>query len=1120
MPNDLLDKEKSAGDSQSSDAEQDEKSAIQQRYDREFASLTDPEHYEKDAKEPQDQVGKGFTGSGPAAGKKKSNKDGGSGFRKRVGKALSGMTPRQKIAAWTGLISAIVGLFAGGFSLLNLLNVFQLDHFLNNVEAKGFMRYQVDMEGRSNHWISAYLMLRLAEVEDPSLKPANRDNILFRANKLDMSNPAFTWYKAMRGGRFSPLNDYVTQFEEDLLERYDIKFASIACRGRIVGNDCVPGGNVVRFRPAIITIKDQEIRFDLTDAEIRAIENGDVNGFNNRLRQFIDVDVMANDKVARRVIAAAVKANTKWYQVIKRFFLRKAIQNMTGVRDWRFFETKRLPCVYSPTQLQTKDECAELRRSIFNKIIAKTFPESMTGGKVIQCIFGITSCRTTTDPNDPENRSSLAPLAEDCGQSTNPDCRTSSTDEEGNGVNRDRNAQEGLEEGVRGDGGDNSNSITKKITMKILTKLNGPLSVVSIIDQLNIIDKNIKNGSLSSMVYMARATQAIGLFTTLGIMRDQMRTGEVQAEEVNAAMEFINSAGNSEGWQEVIASGDKNVVSAAEFTTTNSKTEYCKPEFQEKLIQPENREVATRQFHWLCPGEKIGGDNLAKSVEDGWNNSVGAILAPILTLYNKSGLSKVMGWFNSALDAIFEHTIAPIMKSILSATGLGDKIEDLMAWMTTKVAAILGAGPALSENAPGGVVANHAIMGATAAAEFAARHQGAAETTPQTSRESNERVAAYLEEKRSSASAFEKYLALSNPDSAAAKGLFAIANGGIRKTFMATLSSLFSGSLFTPQTEAATGPGYAAANFAGVQTYDFPAHCSSLKIPANVVKLDIASLGANDTRRNYFPLFMTPLSATNAEDLGLIKPEDITWELVKSHEQFTNKLYDNAGDDNAKLKKIKKVWSCALLDSAIRGGLGAAQNPSTLDENTYGYGFGSGGLTTQGAVGDIPAGSTQELAQRILDHPNISFQVMPVQENYMKRIASTGKGDTCGSPTVSPTLLGVILALAEKYKIVVGVVVDGHSCNNGFHPKGMAVDLNGVNPINGTGGTGNRIEWSAQEQGILKRFYEDAGPLLSKAGGGGLGQIGCFKGTKPTKATGVAYFNDTCHHIHMDVGKR
>jgi hypothetical protein len=1047
-----------------------------------------------------DKLGKGFTGTG-------SNNDSpakSGGFRKQFGKITKGLSRKQKIAAWTGLITAIVGLFTGGFTFFNILHIFQLDNLMNGIEKSGFIRYQVDMDGRSNKWIAAYLTLRLAEVEDPALKPADRDNILFRSNTIRSDNPALEWYKLMRGGKFSPGEDYVTKFEQDLYEKEGIKFVSIACRGTIKNNECLPGGNVVRFRPAKIIVKDGAVTFNPTEAEIRAIENGDVNGFNNRLRQFIDVDIMNSDKAGRKAIKEAVKANTKPYQVIKRYYLRKSIQNMTGIRDWRFFE-------------KTRDTLSEKRTSIRNKIIAKALPESTKSGKLIQCMFGITSCKATTDPSDPESKSPVAPLPEDCNTSSNPECKTSVVDENGNAQTKDNNAADGLTDGVKDSDLDiSTKSFTKKILLKVLDKLNIATSIVSTIDTLNTINTTVGTGALSAMVYMARSQQAQGMYATAGIMRDQIKTGEVNSQEVNEAMEVFSNAGQSEGWQTVAAKGDSSLVSAAsEFQTTDRKSVYCSDEHQEEMLLPKNAEKAKGEYHWLCDNEKIGGDNLAKSIEDGWNNSIGIILSPILAIYNGSGLATVTGWFNKAIEATLGKVISAATKNILSALGLQDNVNDLMAWLTAKAASILGAGPAMSEAAPAGVYANHILMGASAAAESAARNQGAAETNSFTASASRQNVAAFLGEEQQSMSPFEKYLSLSNPKSAASQGLFAVLDGGLRKTFTSTLGSIFSGSIFAQKTKAANDDGYAAAKFSGVETYDFPASCTA----PGYKKITETTL-LNDPARNYDPLTISPQSSTNADDLGLIPSEELTWDLVTSSDRFYARLYqgDRSPDE---LKTIKKVYNCALLDSSIRGGLGALQNPKTLGENAYGYGF-TGEAGTTSNVGDIPTGTTQELAQKILDNNNISFQIMPEQENAMKYIRDTGHARQCGAPNVSPTLLGVILALAEKYKIVIGVVVDDHGCDGGFHPKGMAVDLNGVNPLVGSGGTGDHIRWTSSEINILKSFYNDAGQTLKSAGGGGLGQVNCFANfsIKPTTASGVSYFDDTCNHLHMDVGKR
>jgi hypothetical protein len=174
--------------------------------------------------------------------------------------------------------------------------------------------------------------------------------------------------------------------------------------------------------------------------------------------------------------------------------------------------------------------------------------------------------------------------------------------------------------------------------------------------------------------------------------------------------------------------------------------------------------------------------------------------------------------------------------------------------------------------------------------------------------------------------------------------------------------------------------------------------------------------------------------------------------------------------------------------------------------------------TTLGSLGNIPTGTAQQLAQQILNNGNIDFQ-LPEEEKAMQIIASTGKATQCGAPAISPKLLGVILAIASKYKIVIGVLTDGHDCNGGQHPAGKAVDINGVNSLTGSDGTGRFItQDNYNSSAILKQFYTDMGNLLAQAGGGGMGQFPCFAASnRPTKNDNVQYFPDTCNHLHVDV---
>jgi hypothetical protein len=194
------------------------------------------------------------------------------GLGKNLMNRFQGLSPRKKWATGAVVVAVLGG---GGFSLLGLfgfLNVFKLDHLMSNIEAKAFVRYQVDMDGRSKKWIASYVRLRLGEVDDPSLAPQDRDNIYFRSDKVDTGNPATDWYRTLRA----------TKFEQEVFEKNGVKFASLAYRD----------GNQIKYRPALITFKDEPVKFNLTNAEIKAIEDGNISGFNGRLSRFLDVQVL------------------------------------------------------------------------------------------------------------------------------------------------------------------------------------------------------------------------------------------------------------------------------------------------------------------------------------------------------------------------------------------------------------------------------------------------------------------------------------------------------------------------------------------------------------------------------------------------------------------------------------------------------------------------------------------------------------------------------------------------------------------------------------------------------------------------------------------------------------
>lgn len=172
--------------------------------------------------------------------------------------------------------------------------------------------------------------------------------------------------------------------------------------------------------------------------------------------------------------------------------------------------------------------------------------------------------------------------------------------------------------------------------------------------------------------------------------------------------------------------------------------------------------------------------------------------------------------------------------------------------------------------------------------------------------------------------------------------------------------------------------------------------------------------------------------------------------------------------------------------------------------------------------------TARQLAQQIINNKKvISFQT-DAGRRAMEYIAATGFGRDCGAPPISTKLLNAIILASKKYKLVMGVIVDGHDCIGGFHPKGMAVDINGVATLDGKQSTGTAIPMnskgtkfalSAAKESLLKKFYVDMAKILATTGGG-MGQQQCFNGTAPAKTKGVTTFNDSCDHLHIDVGTR
>lgn len=917
----------------------------------------------------------------------------------------------------------IAALTTGTVSMAMLLSFspFGLINFLKNIEAKGFQRYQVNMEGRSSKWFQAYMAMRLSEIDDPNIAPKDRQPIIFRSERVDNNKYTKDWYRTLR----------TSKFEQDVFEKYGIRFASIAYRD----------GNIIKFRPAKIIVNGaEETIFDPADRNYRTLESlsqDQIDDLNGRLSGI----VYDNDKQARKAIKLVIKEKyPQWWKAIKRWHLRKDIQNMTGVRSWRFFE-------------QTRHNFDEKRISVRNKIIVRSTPEDSKTGNFVRCFFGVPDCRSTTDAAHPKGRQHTP-------TGTNKETKTATdpNDPDAPAVPvDDGTAEPALKEGAA------AGETSRKFVASLVSKAT-PLSMV---DLLARFDKAMFNGSLSKLVKHAKAQHAIALFTTFAIAADQLTTGELSAAEANAFMEQSAHLTRSEGWSNVVSGKDLTPAQIKE------KEAFCSEKHQLEMAQPENREEAEAEFQYLCDKDKVG--NSPEGLQKAWTNGPGAILHPFLAAFNST-----IGGFFDILDKVF----GAVTGAVLTTVGLSDDVEKIAASGLEQAVRFAGAAPRLTDTSPSGQFANDGIQGAAALAESTARFQGAAATTESARALAEKNYVAYEAEKRESSSLATRYLALSNHESLLSKQLFALSTTDFSGFLSRAATTVFGNALTSPfailskPAHAATGSGYRAANFAGVDTYDMPAECL-----------------------NSDPLTMTPQSATNADEMGIFAPEELTWDLLTSKDGWYDALYEKVGDDE---DRAMKVWNCAIFDDTVRGGIGAR----------YGY-KGVNAYKSAGTQADAPdptpssiSGDFQQLAKELI----ASGKLTDEDGRYMAQIKAISEGSfECNvNPIILKMLYGVIVKEGHTIQMIslnrkcTGVLTE--SREGSYHYRdggGHAIDIKKFDGA-ATPGSG----------AATVKYLEAASKYLPK--GTGYGQVvSCNSGFKIPE--GSKPIKDSCDHQHIQV---
>ena len=194
-----------------------------------------------------------------------------------------------------------------------------------------------------------------------------------------------------------------------------------------------------------------------------------------------------------------------------------------------------------------------------------------------------------------------------------------------------------------------------------------------------------------------------------------------------------------------------------------------------------------------------------------------------------------------------------------------------------------------------------------------------------------------------------------------------------------------------------------------------------------------------------------------------------------------------------------------------------------------------GGQTT--ASGDLVTGEARELAAKLANHPNMSWQNGNVTKDALLKFAETGEAtNSCGqSFAPSADMTRVLLTMLDSgWRITgnnIGFAQDRSFCDGGMHPKGRAIDITSLQSPDGKK-TGPTITYGSQQEvetitEFTTQWFNLAGKIDKKMGR--VGQIGCggfnmirLRSQHPDweGADGNMHFNDACNHLHIDVGMR
>jgi|GEM_PF-2033088 len=205
---------------------------------------------------------------------------------------------------------------------------------------------------------------------------------------------------------------------------------------------------------------------------------------------------------------------------------------------------------------------------------------------------------------------------------------------------------------------------------------------------------------------------------------------------------------------------------------------------------------------------------------------------------------------------------------------------------------------------------------------------------------------------------------------------------------------------------------------------------------------------------------------------------------------------------------------CMLIESAV-GSAGAIYDSSLLTSDDLADTTGSSGTT--GPAPTPSSGNAETIAQQILSNKNIDLTSFSPSVLQDVQDAAAGKPGTAGAMT-SAAILNLIETVGQTHKVTITAIQSdgqGHcnntpksACPDDPHYNGDAVDFGSLDGVTITGRNPPAIT-------IMKIAF----PILPSGSGFGQNECGPIYSTNSELPDGDITFNDTCNHLHVQVPK-